>query len=56
MDEKPADPLEERRRWLAKRTYVAAERGWVLKSELTGDVATKEFSAVGQSGRLAVLA
>jgi hypothetical protein len=37
MDEKPADPLEERRRWLADRVYVASERGWVLKSELTGD-------------------
>src|SRR2546430_3171249 len=37
MDDKPADPLEERRRWLAERVYVASERGWVLKSELGGD-------------------
>jgi hypothetical protein len=37
MDDRPADPVEERRRWLAERVYVASERGWVLKSELTGD-------------------
>src|ERR1700704_2919485 len=37
MEDKPADPLEERRRWLAERGCVASERGWILKSELAGD-------------------
>jgi hypothetical protein len=45
MEDKPADPLEERRRWLAERVYVASERGWVLKSELAGDPEGTELRA-----------
>jgi hypothetical protein len=37
VNDKPAEPLGEPRRWLAERSYVASERGWVLKSELTVD-------------------
>jgi hypothetical protein len=45
MEGKPADSLEERRRWLAERLYVASERGLGPEERAGGDPEGTELRA-----------
>jgi hypothetical protein len=45
MEGKPADPLEERRRWLAERLYVASGRGLGPEERAGGDPVGTELRA-----------